>query len=57
MSTLERSQEVIVLNKSPIEASDLPLSLKSEIISSLLFPCHPQNVFYLELGASWISVN
>lgn len=57
MSTLERSQEVIVLNKSPIEASDLPLSLKSEIISSPPFPCHPQNAFYLKLGASLISVN
>ena len=45
VSTLERRQEVIALNKSPTGASDLPLSLKSEIISYPLLSLPPANVF------------
>lgn len=57
--TLERPQEATVLNKSLIEAFDLPISLESEIISILPFPCHLPVFFffYLNMGASWVSVN
>lgn len=51
VSTLERRQEMIALNKSPTGASDLPLSLRSEIISILCFPCHLE-MFLLEDGGS-----
>lgn len=47
------------MNKSLIEASGLPLSLKSEIISTLPFPCRlPMLLFFfnLKMEASWVSV-
>lgn len=46
MPTLERPQEATVLNKSLIEAFDLPISLESEIISILPLPCHLPVFFF-----------
>lgn len=47
--TLERPQEVMALNKFLTRVSDLPFSLRNEIISVLSFPCRLQ-MFLFEDG-------